>query len=77
MIQEVSGKDITLVNPAQEAAYTIEEVLKKRDELSDGKRAPVYEFYVSDHTTQFEKMAKEFLNTEMNNVQKIDIESFS
>ena len=76
VIQEVAGKDITLVNPAQEAAYKIEEVLKKRDELSDGKREPVYEFYVSDHTTQFEQMAKEFLNTEMNNVQKIDIEAY-
>ena len=74
VIQDVAGKDTILVNPAQEAAYKIEEVLKKRDELSAGKIAPAYEFYVSDHTTQFEQMAKEFLNTPMNNVEKIDIE---
>jgi len=76
VIEEIVGDRITLVNPAQEAAYKIEETLKIKDKLASGKRTPNYKFYVSDHTNQFEQMGKEFLNTPMNNVEKIDIERY-
>lgn len=75
-IQEIVGERITLVNPAQEAAYKIEETLKVQNKLATGKNTPKYQFYVSDHTSQFEQMAKEFLKTPMSNVQKIDIERY-
>lgn len=65
VIQDVVGDEITLVNPALEAAYKIEEVLKSRNELAAQHIEPTYEFYVSDHTGQFEQMAKEFLGTKI------------
>lgn len=76
VIQDVVGKDITLVNPAQEAAYKIGEVLQSQNRLALGETSPDYRFYVSDHTAQFEGMAKEFLNRSISNVEKIDIEAY-
>lgn len=77
-IQQLVGEDVSLVNPAQEAAYKIEAILKAEGRLALCENTPGYEFYVSDHTSQFEQMAKEFLNKSvlMNKVEKIDIERF-
>ena len=73
-IQEVVGDEVTLVNPAEEAAYKMGRNLKKWDELSLGKTDPTYEFYVSDHTSQFEYMAREFLRRPIYNVQKVELD---
>lgn len=73
VIQEVVGEGVTLVNPAQEAAYRMEENLKKWKQLSKGSDPASYEFYVSDHTSQFEHMAKEFLKRPIQNVKKIEL----
>ncbi len=75
-IQEVVGDEVTLVNPAQEAAYKIEKTLKKQGKLAVRQSSSQYKFYVSDHTSQFEQMAEEFLNTPMEIVKKVDIEEF-
>ncbi len=72
-IQEVVGEKVILVNPAQEAAYKMERNLKKWKQLSTAKTPPTYEFYVSDHTSQFEQMAKEFLKRPIQNVQLVDL----
>lgn len=72
-IQEVVGDKVTLVNPAQEAAYKMEENLKSRKQLATGKTPATYEFYVSDHTSQFEHMAKAFLKRPIQNVQLVDL----
>lgn len=72
-IQEVVGKEVTLVNPAQEAARRMEELLKEKNQLNKTDKVATYEFYVSDHTDKFQQMAKEFLNAVNPQVQKIDI----
>ncbi|HHX60513.1 MAG TPA: glutamate racemase [Epulopiscium sp.] len=72
-IQKVAGDQVTLVNPAQEAAYKMERNLKEWQQLSSGKTMPIYEFYVSDHTSQFEHMAKEFLKRPIEHVQLVDL----
>lgn len=73
IIQKVVGDQVTLVNPAQEAAYKMERKLKQWQHLSLGKTPPTYEFYVSDHTSQFEHMAKEFLKRPIEHVQLVDL----
>lgn len=72
-IQEVVGHKVTLVNPAQEAAYEMERKLKVWNQLAQGDKAPTYDFYVSDHTNQFEHMAKEFLKRPIPHVQMVDL----
>lgn len=74
MIQEVVGDEVTLVNPAQEAAYTMERNLKAWKQDCPGNTAPTYEFYVSDHTSQFQQMAKAFLKRPIEKVKIVELE---
>ena len=73
VIQDVAGDGVTLVNPAQEAAYTMEENLRKWNMLARDDQKPRYEFYVSDHTSQFQHMAKGFLKRPIANVQIVEL----
>lgn len=63
IINEISsyykGK-VNIINSAEIVSLAVQSFLTERDLLSDGKKAPKHQFYVSDYTESFEETAKIF-----------------
>jgi len=68
--------DVNLVNPAEETAKAVFELLSKKDILNEGVRQPYYHFFASDNLKKFESVASIFLNENIKCEEKIDIEKF-
>ncbi len=73
-IQNVVGDDIRLINPANEAAYAMGELLKQYNLQADA--TPTYKFYVSDHAKRMKQMAEMFLGYPIEEVIRVDIEHY-
>ncbi|OOB77650.1 MAG: glutamate racemase [Epulopiscium sp. Nuni2H_MBin001] len=74
-IQSIVGDTIELINPANEAAYAMGELLKQRNLQAQG--TATYEFYVSDHAQRMKQMAQMFLGHPIDEVTRVDIELYS
>lgn len=74
-IQQVVGDNVTLVNPAEQAAKEITIQLQAHNLLNN--RGPsTYQYFVSDDPIQFEKMGTTFLQREIIQTVKINIEIY-
>ena len=76
VIQEVMGSSVTLINPAQEAAKNLKELLTLEERLRDSTPQPRHSFYVSDNTSKFEQIAGIALQKSIPSAKKIDIEQY-
>ncbi len=75
-IQKVMGEEITLVNPASEAAKNIKALLERAQAFAGQDTHPTHEFYASDNTAKFEQIAQIILGAKMQPATKIDIEIY-
>lgn len=75
VIQQVVGTNVTLVNPAEEAAKETKKQLQKQKLLNDIGMG-TYQYFVSDDPTQFERMGTTFLQREITHTIKINIEIY-
>ena len=77
-IRRVIGDDVMLINMGYSTAHAVAEELKKLDLLSDNTESSSREFYVSDVTTAFSKIAKLLLGEEIENdkVNLVDISKY-
>lgn len=76
-ISHVMGSDVTLVDSGRETALFAAEVLKEKNLLNNGNASGHTEFYVSDHTDGFSRIAGIFLDKDINRcVTRIDIEQY-
>ncbi len=77
IIGDIVGEDVLLIDTGREAARYAAWLLKERDMLSSSETRSV-NYYVSDSTENFERLASIFLHTDIDaeRVQKIDIEAF-
>ncbi len=77
-IRRVMGEDVMLVNMGYSTARAVKEQLEKADLLNTSGKEPVREFYVSDVTAGFSKIAKILLGEEINNtnVNLVDISKY-
>lgn len=75
-IGRVMGKEVTLVNSAQEVAGTVADILKSRSLFSDNNIKPVYRYYTSDSISKFEMLGGSFLDKKLKAAGKVDIEQF-
>lgn len=75
IIGEIMGKEVTLINAGISTAKAVKEELKSLDILNESKGNPKREFYVSDKTTSFSKVAKILLGGEVHDqtVEQVDI----
>lgn len=76
-IQKVMGPDVLLVNSAVEVAKVVKSTLEELDLKNDGKAAAQYGFYTSDSVEKFEALGSTFLNREIQNAKKADIEHYA
>lgn len=74
-IKEVVGSKVILVNPAEETAKETKSILQEKNLMNTHEKA-FYEYYVSDDPEHFIEMGSVFLKREIEEAQKINIETF-
>lgn len=75
VIQEVMGKDVTLIDSGMAASLEVEDYLKGRGVRNDSNQLGTHHFYVSDLPKKFKSVAERFLGTEVKHIEKIDVDS--
>ena len=71
VIQEVLGKNITLIDSAKQVAFEIKKILASEDMVNRGKGGK-HKFYVSDNPEWFSSLAQRFMGRKLSNVKKVD-----
>jgi glutamate racemase len=71
VIQEVLGKNITLIDSAKQVAFEIKKILASEDMINRGKGGK-HKFYVSDNPEWFSSLAQRFMGRKLSNVKKVD-----
>lgn len=70
-IQAIMGKDVVLIDSAQQVASEVRQVLSGEGLLTKKTGKPVREYYVSDEVAIFEKVARRFLGAKLETVKKV------
>ncbi len=71
IIQDVMGKDVKLVDSAEETAKEAKDLLEECGLKSDSKRKGSLKFYISDEPDKFALVGKRFLGRNVGSVEKI------
>ena len=74
VIQEVVGKNVSLIDSGVASSEVIKAELVKLDLLSNSKTTGSQEYYVSDIPSKFKEVAELFLGREIDHVHKVDLE---
>ncbi|NLK62826.1 MAG: glutamate racemase [Fusobacteria bacterium] len=74
-LSKIIGDNVTLIDSAEETAILVKNILLKLDIFKE-QSTNNHQFYVSDAPEKFQKIGKLFLKSELNNVEKIDIEQY-
>lgn len=70
IIRRVMGKEVTLVDSAEEVSQEVERVLKESRLQRTKKGSPRYQFIVSDEPGHFQKAARQFLGFDIAKVKR-------
>jgi len=71
-IQSVMGKDVTLIDSAQQVALEVKQVLIQEGLLRKDKGSkPVRQYFVSDEVAIFENISRRILGHEIDHVRKV------
>jgi len=71
MIQEVLGKNVTLIDSAKQVAVEVKKILANEDMLNRGQGGK-HKFYVSDNPEWFSSLAQRFMGKRLSDVRKVD-----
>jgi glutamate racemase len=74
VIQEVVGKNVSLIDSGVASSEVIKTELENLGLLSDSKTTGSQEYYVSDIPAKFKEVAELFLGREIDHVHKVDLE---
>jgi len=76
VIQKVVKNKVKLVDSAEAIALEAKKVLETRNLLNNNHQ-PHPKFYVSDQPEKFSKLARRFIQQDINSVEKIDINKYA
>jgi len=76
VIMKVIGRDIILIDSAEETALEVKKVLQERDLITFSKSEPSHKFFVSDFPEKFVQIGERFLGERIVRVKKIDINKY-
>ncbi len=74
IISGTMGKEVRLIDSAEETAMEVRSVLTQEGLLRTGKRRPFRKFFVSDVPDRFVEVGERFLKDKITRVERIDIE---
>ena len=75
VIQSIMGKEVVIVDSAEETAKLVAERLQKLHKEGTPEEGPAHRFYVSDIPHQFCEVGGRFLGMEMTSVEKVELET--
>ncbi len=70
-IQEVMGKNVKLIDSAEQVAIEVKQVLSQEGLLNNSHDRPSREYFVSDEVAIFKNVASRFLGTELKEVKRV------
>lgn len=74
LIQKIVGPEITIIDSGTAAALEVEDYLNGIGLRNDSNNIGKQQYFVSDLPAKFKTIAERFLGTEINHVEKIDID---
>ncbi|CCJ32961.1 glutamate racemase [Caloramator australicus] len=76
VVDDVLEHKVKLINPARETALELKNILTEKGIENSQNVAAQYEYYVSDNPEKFKKVGGNFLEHDIINIKKIDIEKY-
>ncbi|QCX33408.1 glutamate racemase [Caloramator sp. E03] len=76
VVSEVMGKSVKLINPAEATAAKLKEILYANNLQNNINKEGNYKYYVSDNPGRFSTVGGRFLNSDITEIIKIDIEKY-
>lgn len=76
VVGDIMGNSVNLINPAEETALELKEILRENSLQNIYNRTTSYEYNVSDNPNKFVRVGSNFLSREIDNIQRIDIEKY-
>jgi glutamate racemase len=76
MISRVVGEKVHLISSDVEVAKSVKAYLHKKNAERSYDKQPIYRFYTSDHVEKFKELGRIILDTELEFVEKVDIEKY-
>jgi len=76
VISKIMGKEVTLIDSAEETAREVKKVLTEKGLLKKANKMPFRRFYVSDIPDRFVEVGERFLKDKITEVERIDIEKY-
>lgn len=77
VVGDVMGKEVILINPAEETALVLKEILMEKALENIEGRTSSYRYFVSDNPDKFSRVGNIFLDSQISNsIEKIDIERY-
>lgn len=74
LIQEVMGENVTLIDSGTASCFEVENYLNGRGLRNDSNQNGNHKYFVSDLPEKFKTIAERFLGTEIESLEKIDID---
>ena len=74
IIQKIMGPEVTLVDSGTAAALEVETYLNGIGLRNDSNQIGEHQYYVSDLPAKFKTIAERFLGTELDHIEKIDVD---
>lgn len=71
LLKKAMGKDVMLVDSAQEVAREVKQLLEYTGQNRTAKSAPRHEFLVSDEPKHFSKLAQKFLGRPIHDAKRV------
>jgi glutamate racemase len=73
ILGQITGPEVTFIDPAEEAASETKETLKKLGLLKGKSKPPVYQFFTTGPAPQFENIGSKLLGKPIPNVKQITL----
>ena len=74
IIQKIMGAKVTLIDSGTAATFEVENYLDGRGLRNDSNQIGKHQYYVSDLPVKFKNIAERFLGTEIDHLEKIDVD---
>ncbi len=76
IISKTLGREVRLIDSAEETALEVRRVLTQKGLLRTGKTGPYRKFFVSDVPDRFVEVGERFLKDEIAQVERVDIDAY-
>jgi glutamate racemase len=75
-LQVVAGKEVRLIDSAEETAKDVEQALRKNNLLNDSTKRGTRQFFVTDNPASFSRLGRQFLGPLGSTAKRLSLDNF-